>query len=195
MIHNKVFLGKVRQYRLFRAHVNFGTDSLLYPYDTQRPSLKFQSLDYADDTIHISTKTLNNLNGFDPKLLTVEGLENLSNIQGRSDNRSTWYTLYHILYRSHIIWLGELWNRRKHENYGPNSEWNWKSYSYNVETVTSLVRNNLQFSQLIVTFDMQRNDPFFSLTLFIPVLILTVLAPIGLILPGMILKIKVFQNV
>ena len=103
MIHNKVFLGKVRQYRLFRAHVNFGTDSILYPYDTQTPSLKFQSLDYGDDTIHISTKTLNNLNGFDPKLLTVEGLENLSNIQGRSDNRSTWYTLYHILYRSHII--------------------------------------------------------------------------------------------
>ena len=83
----------MRQYRLFRAHVSFGTDSMLYPYDTQKPSLKLQSVDYGDDTIHISTKTLNNLNGFDPKLLTVEGLENLSNIQGRSDNRSTWYTL------------------------------------------------------------------------------------------------------
>ena len=78
---------------MFRAHVSFGTDSMLYPYDTQKPSLKLQSVDYGDDTIHISTKTLNNLNGFDPKLLTVEGLENLSNIQGRSDNRSTWYTL------------------------------------------------------------------------------------------------------
>ena len=75
-------------------------------------------------------------------------------------------------------------NRHKHENYISNSEWNWKSYSYNVETVTSVVRNNLQFSQLVVTFDMQRNDPFFSLTLFVPILILTVLAPIGLILPG-----------
>ena len=100
MIHNKVFLGKVRQYRLFRAHVNFGTDSLLYPYDTQRPSLKFQSLDYGDDTIHISTKTLNNLNGFDPKLLTVEGLESLSNIQGRSDDYNMLYLIGYMIYDS-----------------------------------------------------------------------------------------------
>ena len=76
-------LGTVRQYRLFRANVNFGTDSMLYPYDTQQPSLKLQSLDYGDDKIHISTKTLNNLNGFDPKLLSVERLESLSNIQAR----------------------------------------------------------------------------------------------------------------
>ena len=86
--------------------------------------------------------------------------------------------------KNHRKWLDRLWNHLKHENYISNSEWNWKSYSYNVETVTSVVRNNLQFSQLIVTFEMQRNDPFFSLTLFIPILILTVLAPIGLILPG-----------
>ena len=56
---------------------------MLYPYDTQQPSLKLQSLDYGDDKIHISTKTLNNLNGFDPKLLSVERLESLSNIQAR----------------------------------------------------------------------------------------------------------------
>ena len=31
---------------------------------------------------------------------------------------------------------------------------------------------------------MQRNEPFYTLTLFLPILILTVLAPIGLILPG-----------
>ena len=73
----------MRQYRLFRAHVNFGTDSMLYPYDTQQPSLKLQSLDYGDDKIHISTKTLNNLNGFDPKLLSVDRLESLTNIQAR----------------------------------------------------------------------------------------------------------------
>ena len=73
----------MRQYRLFRAHVNFGTDSMLYPYDTQQPSLKLQSLDHGDDIIHISTKTLNNLNGFDPKLLSVDGLESLTNIQAR----------------------------------------------------------------------------------------------------------------
>ena len=73
----------MRQYRLFRAHVNFGTDSMLYPYDTQQPSLKLQSLDYGDDIIHLSTKTINNLNGLDPKLLSVDTLESLTNIQAR----------------------------------------------------------------------------------------------------------------
>ena len=77
-----------------------------------------------------------------------------------------------------------LWNHNKHENFIPNSEWNWKSYSYYVEPVTSLVRNNLQFSQLVITFEMQRNDPFYTLSLFVPILLLTVLAPVGLILPG-----------
>lgn len=170
----------MRQYRLFRAHVNFGTDSMLYPYDTQQPSLKLQSLDYGDDIIHLSTKTINNLNGLDPKLLSVDTLESLTNIQARfqfiniNQHQSGHRVINDRCFR----------NRHKHENYISNSEWNWKSYSYNVETVTSVVRNNLQFSQLVITFDMQRNDPFFSLTLFVPILILTVLAPIGLILPG-----------
>ena len=31
---------------------------------------------------------------------------------------------------------------------------------------------------------MQRNSPFFTLTVFVPILLLTVLAPVGLILPG-----------
>ena len=53
-----------------------------------------------------------------------------------------------------------------------------------VTTVTSAVRNNLDFSQIVVVFNMQRNEPFYTLTLFLPILILTVLAPIGLILPG-----------
>ena len=95
----------------------------------------------------------------------------------------------------------------KHENYLGNSEWDWKSYSYRIENVTSLVRNGLQFSQrgflmipslyndiesdcenlakLVIDFEMDRNEPFFSLTLFVPILILTALAPIGLILPGL----------
>ena len=60
----KILIGTVRQYRLFRAHVNFGTDSLLYPYDTQKPFLKLQSLDHGDDSIKITTRTLNNLNGW-----------------------------------------------------------------------------------------------------------------------------------
>ena len=37
-------------------HVNFGTNSKMYPYDTQKPSIKLQSLDYGEDTIHMTVK-------------------------------------------------------------------------------------------------------------------------------------------
>ena len=40
---------------------------MLYPYDTQTPSLKLQSLDYGEDVIRITTKTLNNLNEKNPE--------------------------------------------------------------------------------------------------------------------------------
>ena len=72
----------------------------------------------------------------------------------------------------------------KHENFVSNSEWDWKNYSYRIENVTSLVRNGLTFSQLILDFEVKRNEPFYAMTLFVPMLILTSLAPVGLILPG-----------
>ena len=35
-----------------------------------------------------------------------------------------------------------------------------------------------------IDFNLRRNQPFYSLTLFIPILVLTLLSPIGLLLPG-----------
>ena len=35
-----------------------------------------------------------------------------------------------------------------------------------------------------IEFEMYRNEPFFTLTLFLPIVVLTLLSPIGLILPG-----------
>ena len=56
-LHSTVrYDGTVRQFRLFRLHVNMGTDSKLYPYDTQKPSIKLQSLDYGADVISITSK-------------------------------------------------------------------------------------------------------------------------------------------
>ena len=48
---------------MFRAHVNFETDSMLYPYDSQFPTLKLQSLDHGKDVINLRTRILNKLNG------------------------------------------------------------------------------------------------------------------------------------
>ena len=44
---------------------------MLYPYDSQFPSLKLQSLDYGIDELHLTTKTLNNLNGLNVEEQTV----------------------------------------------------------------------------------------------------------------------------
>ena len=55
--------GKVRQYRLFRADVNFQTASRLYPYDTQMPTLMIQSLDHGNNEVQLTTKALDSLNG------------------------------------------------------------------------------------------------------------------------------------
>ena len=37
-------------------HINFATNSKLYPYDTQLPSIKLQSLDYGGDLISLTVK-------------------------------------------------------------------------------------------------------------------------------------------
>ena len=76
------YSGKVRQYRLIRAHVNFGTDSRFYPYDTQVPILKLRSLDYGNNEIILTTKILNNLNQVNPTKIEVNDITDLSLIQG-----------------------------------------------------------------------------------------------------------------
>ena len=73
----------MRQYRLFRANVNFGTDSLLYPYDTQTPSLKLQSLDHGKNEIRLTTKTLNKLNKVSPSEVNVNDVRDVSYVQNR----------------------------------------------------------------------------------------------------------------
>ena len=75
------YLGKVRQYRLIRAHVNFGTDSRFYPYDTQMPILKLRSLDYGNNEIILTTKILNNLNQVHPQKNEVNDITDLGLIQ------------------------------------------------------------------------------------------------------------------
>ena len=71
----------MRQYRLFRAHVNFGTDSKFYPYDTQMPTLKLRSLDYGKNEITLTTRMLNNLNHFNSTKSEINDVTDLSTIQ------------------------------------------------------------------------------------------------------------------
>ena len=46
-----------------------------------------------------------------------------------------------------------------------------------------------EFATLEITLVLKRNDPYYTLTRFVPIMVLTFLTPIGLILPGEFLKI------
>ena len=67
--------------------------------------------------------------------------------------------------------------------YDDNNEWTLLSYSYEQDTVTDLIAQN-KFNTLKMTINCRRNDGFYTVTLFMPILFLTILAPIGLILPA-----------
>ena len=70
----------------------------------------------------------------------------------------------------------------QHDQYMSNSEWVFLGYKYEVESVSSLL-NKKHFSMLRINFAVRRNEPYYSITMFIPILVMTLLAPLGLILP------------
>ena len=55
--------------------------------------------------------------------------------------------------------------------------------SFSVSNKASLI-NQKTFSQLSIRLALKRQEPYYTLTLFVPILVMTLLAPIGLILPG-----------
>ena len=56
---------------------------MLYPYDSQTPSLKLQSLDHGKNEISLSTKTLNSLNNVNVNKTNVDNIRDVSHIQDR----------------------------------------------------------------------------------------------------------------
>ena len=71
-----------------------------------------------------------------------------------------------------------------HERFLDNSEWSFLGYNYQIAKTQSLLHQNKEFSTIMIEFELRRNNPFYTLTLFFPIFILTLLSPIGLILPG-----------
>ena len=51
--------------------MNFETDSMLYPYDSQTPVLKLQSLNYGKDKIRLRTRMLNSINQMDDEIFNI----------------------------------------------------------------------------------------------------------------------------
>ena len=71
----------------------------------------------------------------------------------------------------------------KYKYYNGNTEWEFFAYKIETAELEDLVGKK-QYSTINIKFGFQRNSPYYTMTLIIPILVLTLLAPIGLILPG-----------
>ena len=71
----------------------------------------------------------------------------------------------------------------KYKYYNGNTEWDFFAYKIETAELEDVVGKK-QYSTINIKFGFQRNSPYYTMTLIIPILVLTLLAPIGLILPG-----------
>ena len=69
----------------------------------------------------------------------------------------------------------------EHELLVSNAEWKFIGYKYKVQSLGSTVRED--FSTLKVKIGLKRNSSYYSLTLFVPIMVLSFLTPVGLIMP------------
>ena len=74
----------------------------------------------------------------------------------------------------------------KYKYYNGNTEWNFFAYRVVQSELYDWV-GAANYSTITVKFAFERNSPYYTLTLIIPIVTLTLLAPIGLIIPGMII--------
>ena len=82
----------------------------------------------------------------------------------------------------------------KYKFYNGNSEWDLFAYQIlhhelgdyqlSQQNNTLYIYDERTYSAIIYKFGFQRNSTYFTMTLIVPILALTLLAPIGLILPG-----------
>jgi len=161
--------GMVKWTRLIRVRVSFGTNIGNYPYDHQATEIKIASLDNTIDLVKIVTAQWNGLHNVRANITNV----NTTTID--KDGQEVNYRKENDLNLEFPF--------VQHERFGPNSEWNWYSYSYAITNDKSLTKNNQAYSTLTLRMKLKRNHEFFTLTLFVPILILTLISTVGLILP------------
>ena len=99
------------------------------------------------------------------------------------------------------VWQTYKMDLIKYKYYNSNSEWElfaymfddldvidevYKAYlpSNNDSSIENHVYYTEKYTTVVYRFGFQRNSAYFTMTLIIPILALTVLGPIGLILPG-----------
>ena len=77
----------------------------------------------------------------------------------------------------------------KFNYFNDNTEWNFFGFKIDQITLTDVGRNigtNTEYSMINVKFAFKRNHPYYTITLIVPIIVLTILSPVGLILPGFV---------
>ena len=71
----------------------------------------------------------------------------------------------------------------KYKYHNENTEWEFFAFKIEETYLEDQVAEK-NYSTIIIKFGFQRNSSYYTMTLIIPILVLTLLAPLGLILPG-----------
>ena len=128
-----------------------------YPYDVQFANIILSSADYSSEKVKL---TVHHWVGETESQLT-------NKTGGWYEESTTKRSLDAI----------------KYKYYNGNTEWNFFAYKIETGTLRDMVSKK-DYSAIDVKFGFQRNHPYYTMTLIIPIITLTLLAPLGLIIPG-----------
>ena len=147
--------GNVRFVRSFRIRSSMSPSIGSYPYDVQVASLILASGDY-------STEKLN--------LTTDYWTEYVHNVTGGGRLDSGWLTSKRAMEIIHYKYVDQ------------NTEWQFLAYKFSTKELIDVVSGR-NFSAIEVKLAFRRNDPFYTMTLILPIIMLTLMVPLGLIMP------------
>ena len=164
-------------FRMFRLRANFSPSVNTYPYDLQIAAFSIASTDYSMSKVKVDTLD------FSHKIIisvqiTTNTWDSLNKIK-KPDYTYQWDDAPSGTEK----WLFTDESRKiiEHELLVSNAEWRFIGYKYKVQSLASTVRED--FSTLQVKIGLKRNSSYYSLTLFVPIMVLTVLTPVGMIMP------------
>ena len=166
--------GRVRYTRMFRMRSMMGTHIQRYPYDIQLAELIISSADYSDSKIRTRLSEYCISLWKDYFLTCLKPITRL--------NTTKWETS--ILQETNG-WITEENKLKELEYKYYNSNPGWSLIG--VKVTNGALSDNVakaNYSTVTVTLAFRRNHQFYTLTLIVPVIVLSFLTPIGLIMPG-----------
>ena len=149
--------GKVIYSRAYRMRSMMSSSLNTYPYDVQFANIILSSADYSSEKVKLTVH----------HWVSETDFELTSETNGWYDESITQKSLDAI----------------KYKYYNGNTEWTFFAYKIEVGTLTDIVLKK-DYSAIDVKFGFERNSPYYTMTLIIPIITLTLLAPLGLIIPG-----------